>query len=139
MALTTTVQEAAGRVPITVLSLDGELDASNFEELVEEVQDLYDTGSRHLLLDLSALTFLASSGLVALHSMILIMRGESSADPDAGWGAFHSLSQEVSGGSKQAGVQLAAPQPGVERVLQRTGMDRLFPIHLDRATAIAAF
>jgi anti-anti-sigma factor len=139
MALTTTVEESTGRVPITVLSLDGELDASNFEGFVEEVRQLYDAGSRHLLLDLSALTFLASSGLVALHSIILIMRGESSTDPDSGWGAFHSLSQEVSSGSKQTDVQLAAPQPGVERVLQRTGMDRLFAIHPDRATAIAAF
>lgn len=139
MALTTTVEEAVGRVPITVLSLDGELDASNFEGFVDEVRQLYDAGSRHLLLDLSTLTFLASSGLVALHSIILIMRGESPADPDSGWGAFHSLSQEVSSGARQTEVQLAAPQPSVERVIQRTGLDRLFAIHPDRTTAIAAF
>jgi anti-anti-sigma factor len=139
MALTTEVEEAPGSVPITVLSLDGELDASNFEAFVDQVQGLYDSGSRRLLLDMSGLTFLASSGLVALHSIVLIMRGESPADPDAGWGAFHSLGEEVSSGSSQSHVQLAGPQPAVARVLQRTGLDRLFPMHPDRAAAIAAF
>jgi anti-anti-sigma regulatory factor len=139
MTLNTTVDEAAGRVPITVLSLDGELDASNFEALIDQVKGLYDGGSRALLLDFTELRFLASSGLVALHSIILIMRGDSPADPDSGWGAFHSLAEEVSSGGVQTSVQLAAPQPGVERVLQRTGLDRLFPIHPDRATALAAF
>ena len=37
MALTTSVEAAAGRVPITIVSLDGELDASNFERLVDEM------------------------------------------------------------------------------------------------------
>ena len=139
MTLTTSVEEVAGRVPITVMSLEGELDASNYEGFIDEVQRLYDAGSRHLLLDLADLTFMASSGLVALHSIIRIMRGESLADSQSGWAAFHALSEEVSTGAVQTDVQLAAPQAGVERVLQRTGLDRLFPISPDRATAIAAF
>jgi anti-anti-sigma regulatory factor len=139
MTLTTTVEEAEGRVPITVMSLDGELDASNFEAFMKDVQSLYDAGTRSLLLDLSNLTFLASSGLVALHSVVLIMRGSPPDDLESGWGAFHSLSNEVSSGATQTDVQLAAPQAAVARVLQRAGIDRLFPIHPDRATAIAAF
>ena len=139
MTLQTSVDEVAGRVPITVIALDGELDASNYEGFIDEVRRLYDEGSRHLLLDLTGLTFMASSGLVALHSIIRIMRGESLGDSELGWGAFHSLSEEVSSGSVQTDVRLAAPQAAVERVLQRTGLDRLFPIHPDRATAISAF
>ena len=64
MALTTSVEAAAGRVPITIVSLDGELDASNFERFVDEMGQLYAAGTRNLLLDLTNLTFLASSGLV---------------------------------------------------------------------------
>jgi anti-sigma B factor antagonist len=139
MALTTSVETVDGAVPVTVVTLEGELDSSNFEAFVDEVRGLYDAGSRHLLLDLSGLTFLASSGLVALHSIVLVMRGEPPDDPEAGWGALHSLGLDVSSGSTQSDVQLAAPQPAVERVLQRTGLDRLFRIHPDRATAIAAF
>jgi anti-anti-sigma regulatory factor len=47
--------------------------------------------------------------------------------------------QEVSAGSTQTEVQLCAPQPAVERVLNRTGLTRLFITHPDRASAIAAF
>ena len=68
MAVETTIEQATGRVPITIIALDGELDASNFTELIETARLLYEGGTRHLLLDLANLRFMASSGLVALHS-----------------------------------------------------------------------
>ncbi len=139
MALMTSTEGVVGRVEITVLSLQGELDASNFERLIDEVRALFDAGARHLLLDLAELTFLASSGLVALHSIVRIMHGEPPPDPDSGWGALHSLGLDVSTGDTQREVQLAGPQAAVARVLQRTGLDRLFIVHPDRATGIAAF
>jgi anti-anti-sigma factor len=139
MALETTVEQAAGRVPITVVALDGELDASNFTALVDTVRGLYESGSRHMLLDLGDLRFMASSGLVALHSIVRVMHGEPPPDPDAGWDALHSLGADVSEGSTQTEVQLCAAQPAVERVLSRTGLTRLFLSHPDRATAIASF
>ena len=139
MTLTTTTEEVTARVPLTVLTLEGELDAANFERLIEEVRTLYGNGTRNLLIDLGGLTFLASSGLVALHSIVMVMRGEVPSDPESGWDAFHTLSAEVSSGASQSQVQLCGPQPGVARVLSRTGLDRLFRVHPDRATAIAAF
>jgi len=139
MALTTTTTEETGRVPITILALEGELDASNFERLVDEVRALYEAGTRNLLIDLSGLTFLASSGLVALHSIVRILHGEPPPDPESGWGALHSLGLDVDSGATQREVQLAGPQPAVARVLQRTGLDRLFVVHEDRAAGVAAF
>jgi anti-anti-sigma factor len=138
MALQTTVERVEGRVPITILALDGELDASNFERVIEEVSGLYAAGARTLLLDLSGLTFMASSGLVALHAIVLVMRGEQPPDLEGGWSAFHALTNAVEGGERQAEVQLCGTQPAVTRVLERTGLDRLFVSHPDRATAIAA-
>ena len=139
MALDTTVEHVEGRVPITVVALEGELDASNFQDLVATAQGLYGAGTRHLLLDLAGLTFMASSGLVALHSIVRVLQGDAPDDPEAGWGALHDLGHDVSGGGTQTAVQLCAPQPPVQRVLDRTGMSRLFVVHADRATAIAAF
>jgi len=140
MALTTTTDEVAGRVPITVLALDGELDASNFERLIVEVSGLYDRGTRNLLVDLGGLTFLASSGLVALHSIVRILHGERPDDLESGWDVLHHLGHDAATGDEmQREVQLAAPPPAVARVLQRTGMDRLFVIHEGRDAAIAAF
>ena len=139
MALETTIEQATARVPLTVISLAGELDASNFNELIEATRKLYDAGTRHLLLDMSDLRFMASSGLVALHSVLRLMHGEPPPDPEAGWGALHSLGLDVSGGGTQTEVQLCGAQAPVERVLTRTGLTRLFNIHPDRATALAAF
>jgi anti-anti-sigma factor len=139
MALETTIEQATGRVPITILALDGELDASNFAELIETARRQYEAGARHLLLDLSNLQFMASSGLVALHSIVRLMHGEAPPDPESGWGALHSLGFDVAGGATQSEVQLCAPQPAVERVLTRTGLSQLFHVHPDRASAIAAF
>lgn len=139
MALETTIEQAAGRVPITILALDGELDASNFNELIETARELYESGTRHLLLDLANLRFMASSGLVALHSILRLMHGEAPPDPEAGWGALHSLGLDVAGGGTQTEVQLCGAQSAVDRVLTRTGLSRLFLTHPDRASAITAF
>lgn len=133
MALQTTIERVEGRVPVVVVQLDGELDASNFEALIDEVLGLYDSGARQLLLDLADLRFMASSGLVALHSIVRIMHGERPPDPEAGWSALNAGI-----GQTQTEVQLCAPQASVARVLARTGLDRMFIVHPDRATALAA-
>jgi anti-anti-sigma factor len=133
MSMETTIEQVDGAVPVTILGLEGELDASNFQELIEVARRLYDEGTRQLIIDLSGLRFMASSGLVALHSVVQIMHGQEPLDPEGGWQALHSL-----GGERQTEVRLAGPQPAVERVLQRTGLDRMFVVHADRYTAIDA-
>jgi anti-anti-sigma factor len=139
MALETTVATEDARVPITIVSLDGELDASNFEALIDTVTGLYDDGARHLLLDITGLRFMASSGLVALHAIVRIMHGEVPPDAEAGWDALHRMGHDAAAGSTQTEVQLCGAEPAVQRVLDRTGMSQLFHVHADRATAVAAF
>ncbi len=139
MAMLTRVERVDAGVPVTVMALDGELDASNYLRLVDDVRELYDSGTRHLLLDLTDLSFIASSGLVALFSVVRVMNGEEPPDPEYGWGAFHEVSRGVEEGEVQTAVQLCGAQPSVTEVLERTGLDRLFRSHPDRETALAAF
>jgi anti-anti-sigma factor len=139
MAMQTTVERVEGRVPVTVMALSGELDASNYLRLVEDVRPLYAAGARHLLLDLSDLTFIASSGLVALYSIVTLMQGEEPPDPEYGWGALHAMGRGVEEGGVQTAVRLCGVQPAVGEVLQRTGLDGLFHSHPDRESALAAF
>jgi anti-anti-sigma factor len=139
MAMQTTVERVEGRVPVTVMALAGELDASNYLRLVDDVRPLYAAGARHLLLDLSDLTFIASSGLVALYSIVTLMQGEEPPDPEYGWSALHAMGRGVEEGGVQTAVRLCAVQPAVGEVLQRTGLDGLFHTHPDRETALAAF
>jgi len=139
MALQTTVEQAEGRVPVTIVALDGELDATTYEGVIETVRGIYAAGGRYLLLDLTGLSFLSSSGLVALHSSLRLMRGEAPPDPEYGWAALRAIGDEVDSGTVQTNVQLCGTQDGVQKVLDRTGLGVLFPSHPDRAAAIAAF
>jgi hypothetical protein len=66
MTLRITVEQAEGPLPVTILVLDGELDASSYEHVIDAVRQIYDAGGRLLLMDLSNLEFISSSGLVAI-------------------------------------------------------------------------
>ena len=139
MAMQTTVERVEGAVPVTVMALSGELDASNYLRLVDDVKPLYDGGARHLLLDLTDLSFISSSGLVSLYSILKVMQGEEPPDPEYGWNALHTMERDAEDGKTQDVVRLCGMQPAVADVIQRTGLDALFPSYPDREAALAAF
>ena len=132
------IEYAVGKVPITVLGLQGELDASNFEAVIDKTKELFQSGSHHLLVDMEGVRFMSSSGLVALHSMALILRGEKPHDLEAGWNVFHAIEEDSQSGM-QKNIKLLNPQPKVVQTLQKTGMDKFFEIHTDREEAIKSF
>jgi anti-anti-sigma regulatory factor len=121
---------------VAVITLDGELDGSNFERVIDAGRAARDGGVRRLVLDLSGLTYMGSSGLVAIHSIALLMAGKEPTSPEDGWGAIHEVNKGVD--EDEPAVHLAGPQPSVRRVLERSGMVGLFPVHEDRASALGA-
>jgi anti-anti-sigma factor len=135
VAMTMDVERLGGTPIVTVIALTGELDASNYEQVIDIVRGAYADGSRGLVLDLEQLTFMASSGLFALHSAVRIMRGETPPDAEEGWGALHQMAQDD---ERASTVRLAAAQEPIARVLDRTGMLRLFALDGSRAEAVAA-
>ncbi len=135
-----TVNKVEKQTPITILRLEGELDASNYESLITKTQELYAEGTRNLLLDLGNLTFVSSSGLVSLHSMALIMRGEPLDESQEGWRAFHAISQDLDKASGQEEhFKLLKPQPLVKKVLDTAGFTKVMPVFDDEETAVASF
>lgn len=136
MAMTIDVEHLGGSPAVTVVALDGELDASNYQQVIEIVRDAYARGARGLVFDFSRLTFMASSGLFALHSAVRIVRGETPPDAEMGWGALHEVAHDHD--ATGANVRIAAPQDAIARVLERTGMTTLFGIDASRADAVAA-
>jgi anti-anti-sigma factor len=132
------VDQAQGRVPVAVVGVRGDLDASNYQELIAKAQELYRAGTRHVLLDLSQTAFVSSSGLVALHSIALLLKGGQLPNPEDGWAAIHSVGRGLGAGT-QPYIKLLNPQPKVDRVLEKAGLKELFEIHTDRAAAIDSF
>lgn len=135
-----TIEVVTSEVPVTIMRLAGELDASNYEEVIARVQRLYGEGARRLLLDLSDLRFLSSAGLVALHSAALIMRGQEPPDPEEGWNVFHAMGHEVEAqANPNANLRIVHPQPRVARVLEVSGFSRQLAVYDDRQSALNSF
>ena len=122
---------------VAVIGLTGELDGSNFEKVIDAGRVARDGGARRIVIDLSGLTYMGSSGLVAIHSIALLLRGQEPTSPQYGWQAIHDLGTATAGDAEQ-GVVLAGPPPPIERVLDRSGMLGLFPVHIDRESAVVA-
>lgn len=133
--MNTTVDRVAPDV--AVVALDGELDASNYRELIAAGQGLYADGARRLVLDLSLLQYMSSSGIVALHSLAVVFRGQQPPDPEAGWSAFHAVSSDANEGTPADQVRLVAPTAAIDSVLERTGLKRILPVFADREAALA--
>lgn len=133
-----TVEHVNAAVPVTVISTHGDLDASNYLELVSAAQKVYRAGVHYILLDLGDTPFLSSSGLVALHSIAMLMRGEQPLDPAGGWETIHAMDRDLDSGM-QKHVKLLNPQPRVSRTLERAGLQQFFEIYIDRDAALASF
>jgi anti-anti-sigma regulatory factor len=132
------VKFVQGKVQVTILSPHGAVDGSNYQSVIAKAKELYEMGTRYLLLDLGDVNFLSSAGLVALHHMILLLRGEKLSETDSGWDALHAIDRDLSSG-KQSCLKVLNPQPRVARTLEVSGMENFFDIFIDQQAAIDAF
>src|SRR5512133_13737 len=123
--------------PVTVLTTHGEIDGSNYRELISAVQKLYQAGTRNLLLDLGDTKFISSSGLVALHSITSMLNGGQPLNVEEGWSALHEMGTGF--GTLQAHLKLLNIQPRVDRTLDMSGFKTFFEIFTDRDAALTSF
>jgi anti-anti-sigma regulatory factor len=133
-----TVSQAQGKVPVTVIKLDGELDGQNYQNLINKARELYEGGARDLLIDLSDLTYVSSAGLVALHTVALLARGEALPDTEAGWSAIRSVGSTGNSGIQEH-VKLFNPRSEVKSVLDMVGFSSAFQIYTDLDEAVRSF
>ena len=132
------IEQAQGNVPVAILAIRGDLDASNYRQVIAKAEEAYTAGARNLLVDMSEVPFMASSGMVALHSMVLLFQGERPSDLEHGWEAFHAIGRDQDKGVQKL-VKLLNPQPRVMRTLEVTGLKAFFEIYNEREAAIASF
>ncbi len=97
-----------------VLRTTGEIDMSNSETVREQIVEALDNGARALVLDLSEVTFFASSGIAAL---------------------AHAREYAKESGNRL--IHVVASR-SVRRSLEATAMDRLLPLHETVDEALAA-
>jgi anti-anti-sigma regulatory factor len=132
------VSESQGNVPVSVVKVTGQLDGQNYQELITKAQDLFKAGTRDFLIDLSDLSYISSAGLVALHSVALLAKGEELPDTEHGWSAYRSMGRTSTAGT-QTHVKLFKPREEVRNVLDMVGFTNVFEIFTDLDEAIKSF
>jgi anti-anti-sigma regulatory factor len=122
-----------GKEPIAVMKLRGDINASNFMEVVDKAQEIYNNLFRNLIIDLSDVSSISSAGQVAIHKIALLYSGipqdvEANENPDF----THSA-------EARKHVKLLNPQPAVDEALTKAGMKLFFKIFKDFDSAIKSF
>ena len=125
-------------VPIMVMHLHGELDGSNYMDLIAEAENLYKNGTRDLLLDLGDLTYMSSAGIVALHRIAMLFRGQKNFVEEKGWAAYRALDRDRHT-APQPHVKLLELNSNVRQVLEMVGFSAFFEIFTDNHRALASF
>ena len=132
------VSKQTGRVEVTVLGLSGQLDGQNFQDLIDKARELFTSGARDFVLEMGELTYISSAGLVAIHSIALLTRGEQMPNAEEGWSAYRSMGRTKEAG-KQQHVKLLNPGEQIKSVLEMVGFDNVFEIYASLDEAVKSF
>jgi anti-anti-sigma regulatory factor len=133
-----TVSQEQGRVTVSVIRVTGHLDGQTYQSLIAKARELVEAGAQNILLDLSDLTYISSAGLVSLHTISLMTRGEELPDPEQGWSTLKSMDRTRDGGL-QKHLKLLNPRPEITSVLEMVGFSEFFEVFTDKKAAIDSF
>ncbi|MGE5264779.1 MAG: STAS domain-containing protein [Acidobacteriota bacterium] len=121
------IAQEQGRVPVTVMYVDGSLDAVTSDQFQARALEAIDAGHRDLLLDLQKVPYLSSAGLRVINVIYARL------NPDA------SGTGVLTGKMKSPHFKLLNPTPRVLQVLQMAGYDMFLEIHQNLRDALASF
>jgi anti-anti-sigma factor len=125
-----------GRVPVTVIHVDGNIDSATYEQFQSTARNLIDEGARYVLVDLSHAPFVSSAGLRALHALFNELR---SRNPDADL-SDEQMKRGISAGTyKSPHLKLLNLSPEARTAFETSGFDMYIDTFTDMRTAIASF
>ena len=129
MNINVSVQQA--REPVAIMSIQGDINATNFVQVVDKAQEIYQNPARNLIIDLSEVSNVSNTGLVAIHKIALLYSGvpqDKLQHPDL----THSS-------NARKHVKLLNPQPAVEKALETAGLKLFFKVFRDLESALQSF
>ena len=125
-----------GRVPITVLHVDGNIDSSTYETFLSSTRKLINEGARYILVDLAHAPFVSSAGLRAFHTIFNELR---SINPEANL-SNEEIKKGISAGTyKSPHLKLLNLSPESKTAFETSGFDMYIDTFTDRKAAIASF
>lgn len=125
-----------GRVPVTVLHVDGNIDASTSKTFEVAANDAIAQGARHILVDLSHVRFISSVGLRALHYIFNQLRALETEIKLTD----EEMNARIRAGTyKSPHLKLLNLSKDAETAFELAGFDMFLETHSDMKTAVASF
>jgi len=116
------VGQAQGKVPVTVLRIEGDIDAATHKTLQDKAAEVIEAGSTDILLDLGGVKYMGSAGFRALHAISNMLHKDG--EP---------------GMMKSTHLKLLNPTDAVARVIKTLGFDVYLDIYQDKDAAVNSF
>jgi anti-anti-sigma factor len=125
-----------GRVPVTVLHVDGNIDSATYQAFQSKVNELIKDGAQYILVDLAHAPYVSSAGFRALHQIFNDLRARHPTS---------NLSEEevkkgISAGTyKSPHLKLLNLSKETRTTFEMSGFDMFIETYDDRKKAIASF
>lgn len=113
------ISKEEGDKNVTVLRLAGSLDANTQSTFEEKAKEAVDAGAEYLFLDMSAVDYLGSAGMRAIHAITNLL---SPDDPSM----------------RSPHVKILNPSEAAAKVFKTLGFDSFIDVHASVDEAIAA-
>lgn len=125
-----------GRVPVTVMHVDGDIDSSTYEAFKAKADELIAGGARYILVDLSHVKFVSSAGFRVFNELFNKLR---SLNPDTQLNE-EDVKKGISAGTyKSPHLKLLNLPDGARNAFRFAGFDLFIETFTDLKTAIASF
>lgn len=128
--LNITASQIQGEVPVTILHLSGHLHGHTESELLDRARQALEDGSKYLLLDLSDVDVLTSTGLRAIHNIFNLFTPQSDVEV---------IRQHGEEPYKSPYFKLVCPNPDVYYVLNIAGFLQNLLIYTNMDDAVNSF
>jgi anti-anti-sigma factor len=125
-----------GRVPVTVMHVDGNIDAQTYQQFQAKAEELINGGTHYLLIDLSHSPFMSSAGLRALHQIFNDLRAHDPENPVSDEDVRRGIS---AGTYKSPHLKLLNLSKETRTAFQLSGFDMFIETFDNKEEAIASF
>ena len=125
-----------GRVPVTIIHIDGNLDSSSSTKFQAKAEELIKSGARYILVDLAHSPYVSSAGFRILSQ---IFKQLNAIHPDSNLSETEMKKGISDGSYKSPYLKLLNLSAETKTVFKTTGFDMYIEEYDDLKTAIAAF
>jgi anti-anti-sigma regulatory factor len=122
--------------PVSLMKLRGEINASNYLQVVKKAQELFNNPAPNLIIDLGEVTDITSAGMVGIHKISLIYSG---VPLELDLEGEDSRLDDTHSNKGRKYVKLVNPQPEVDKALHASGMKLFFKVFPDLDSALQSF